>query len=56
MSGLAMPDETELPPGPRREFVRALRRLYLEAGKPTLARLAHPQARHDQGPLLTEGW
>lgn len=35
-----MPDSEQLPEGPRREFVKAIRRLYIEAGEPARIKIA----------------
>lgn len=40
MPGIPMPDEEQLPPGPRRELTAAVHLLYLAAGKPSLRRIS----------------
>ncbi|MEV2192697.1 hypothetical protein AB0I02_17165 [Streptomyces phaeochromogenes] len=55
--GVQLPDETGLPPGPRRDMVVFVHELYQRAGKPSLRDLSEQiRARHDlPGTLSHDG-
>jgi hypothetical protein len=50
MTGVAMPDEDRLPPGPQRELTAAIHELYAAAGKPGTRRISNAIRDRDDLP------